>query len=174
MKALKIAGKILGIAVNVVLIAFILANLYTIIARMVFKVENPRLFGIASAVVETDSMKGDREDSIAGNDMVFTIVRSEYEIDDVIMFETTHHVTVTHRIIGWDEEAGGFITKGDANNTEDEERVTPDRIVGEVFLTIPGAGGFIKLMRQPVGMMILGIALILLIGIPLLFGKEEE
>ena len=106
--------------------------------------------------------------------MIVTLKKGEYEIDSVIMFETTHGVTVTHRIVGYDEEAEGFITRGDANNTEDDERVTPDRIVGEVICVFPGAGVAIKWLRTPMGLMIIGMALVLLIGIPLLFGKEEE
>ena len=86
---------------------------------------------------------------ITGNDMIFTLAKGEYEIDEVIMFETTKGVTVTHRIVGYDEEEGGFITRGDANNTEDDERVTTDRIVGEVVGVIPGAGGVIKWLRTP-------------------------
>ena len=174
MKAFKIIGKIFGIALNVLLIAVLIVNGWTIIARNLLGIQNPTFLGFASAVVETDSMNGDRPDSIAGNDMIFTLAKSEYEIDDVIMFETTKGVTVTHRIVGYDEEQEGFITRGDANNTEDDERVTTDRIVGEVISVIPGAGGAIKWLRTPMGLMIIGMALVLLIGIPLLFGKEED
>lgn len=47
---------------------------------------------------------------------------------------------MTHRIISKDEEAGTFLTKGDANNTADPEPVNKDRLIGRVRLAIPLLG----------------------------------
>lgn len=45
---------------------------------------------------------------------------------------------VTHRVIGEDEE--GFITKGDANDSEDMTRITQAQIVGTYIFSIPALG----------------------------------
>jgi len=175
MKALKIVGKVLGIALNAILILILLASGWTIIAKNFMKIENPTFFGVAMSVVETDSMKGDREDSIDGMDVIISVKKKEYSIDSVVVFERVGGgIPVVHRIIGWDEEAESFITQGDANNTEDEERVSQDRIIGEVEITIPKLGVAIKWLRSPLGLTIIAGSLFLLIAVPLLFGKDEE
>ena len=175
MKAFKIFGKILGIALNTVLVIILLASGWTIVAKNLLKIENPTFFGVAMSVVETDSMKGDREDSINGMDVIISVAKKEYEIDSVIVFErSAGGIPVVHRIIGWDEETESFITQGDANNTADEEHIPYDRIIGEVELTIPKLGIAIKWLRSPVGLMVIAGSLFLLIAVPILFGKDEE
>ena len=169
--ALKVAGKCFSVGFNVLLVAILLINVYIMIARKVTGQENPRVFGIASAVVLTDSMNGDLEDSFSGNDMIFTVKKKEYNVGDIIMFNT-QGTTVTHRIIGI--EAEGYVTKGDANNAEDTDRVKYENVVGKVFLVIPKVGVVLRVMTTPLGMMLLAIVCFGAIGLPYFLGSEEE
>ena len=73
-------------------------------------------------------------------------------------------IVVTHRIIEVRTAEDGspiFITKGDANNTEDSEPVTAENLVGIYMGRIPKLGDFAMFLQRPLGMM-------LFIGVPLL------
>lgn len=170
--ALKTVGKIASVTFTVLLLLILAANLYMMLARGVFKKQNPTIFGIGYAVVLTDSMNGDEPDSIPGNSLIFTKRQKSYEVGDVITFETGKMASVTHRIIA--VEDGKFVTQGDANNTEDDERVEPDDVVGRVFLTVKGAGGFIRALTTPIGLLILSVLCLAPVGIPYLFGYYDE
>ena len=168
----KLILKYLGIAFNVILILIIAVNIYTMAARLITKKNTVSIFGITNAVVDTGSMEGDRSDSIPAKSVIFLVRAKEYEIDDIIMFSGVGKTPVTHRIIGIDSD--GFITKGDANNTEDKERVKPEQIIGKVFLTVPYAGYAIGWLKTPLGSMILVLICFLLIGIPIIFKSDDD
>lgn len=168
----KIVGKTFYVASAVILSLILVANVYMIFARKVFKKQNPTIFGIGYAVVLTDSMNGDMPDSIPGNSLIFTKKQKSYEVGDVITFETDKMASVTHRIIALED--GKFVTKGDANNKEDDERVEKDDVVGKVFLTVKGAGGFIRALTTPIGLLILSCLILAPVGIPYLFGYYDE
>ena len=54
-----------------------------------------------------------------------------------------------------------FITKGDANNTQDAEPVEEEQVIGIVNSRIPKVGDFAMFLQSPLGM-------IIFIGIPVL------
>lgn len=167
---LSIILKILGIALDVILVLIIVFSLYTAIARGITGKPYAKVFGFTAAVVQTGSMAGDREDSIEGNSLVFTIEQSEYHIDDIIMFEDGNN-TVTHRIIAITEN--GFTTQGDANSGSED--IIPHQIVGKVFLTIPYVGYVIRYIQaNPIVLMVVVLVCALIIILPSLFKKEKS
>lgn len=165
-KKLKSVFKWIGTAFNVLLVIIVLVNLYTIAARFITKKSIVPIFGITNAIVDTGSMEGDKPDSIPAKSLIFLVKSREYEVNDIIMFQGKGSIPVTHRIIGVDED--GFITKGDANNTEDEDRVKEEQIIGKVFLKIPKVGYVIGWMKTPLGSMLLVMVCFLLICAPML------
>ena len=169
---LKTVLKCLGITFNVILVAIILINLYTLSVRLITKKSIVSVFGITNAVVDTGSMEGDKPDSIPAKSLILLVKSREYEIGDVVMFDTGSRVPTTHRIIGIDDD--GFITKGDANNTEDKERVQNSEIYGKVFLIIPNVGYAISWLKTPLGSMLLVVICFLLIGAPIIFKSESD
>ena len=86
---------------------------------------------------------GSMEDHIHVGDYILIYKKNDYQIGDVVTFKEKDSM-ITHRIIR--EENGYFITKGDANNTEDEkiskgdanntedEKISKDKIVGKAIL----------------------------------------
>ena len=167
MRIFKFVGRILSISLTLAL-AFVLAcNVYIIAARSITG-QQPTAFGFSSAVVISGSMSG----AIEVNDMVITQARDSYVPGDIISFDTGSSI-VTHRILEVTEE--GFVTKGDANNTEDMNKVTPAQVVGKVVLVIPGVGTVIESLRTPLGMMCITLLGISLIAVPsLLEGSGES
>ena len=166
-------GSALYISLNVFLALILAVNLYMIMAREIFKKSNPTLFGFGYFVVATESMAGDRADSIEAGTLVFTVKNKSYEVDDIITYEGEKVSSVTHRIIAVNED-GSYITRGDANNTEDTEVVLKENVAGRVFATVEGAGSFIAKLTSPIGLLALTVVCLGIFGIPLLFGYYDE
>ena len=81
---------------------------------------------------------GSMEDNIHVNDYILIYKKDDYEIGDIVTFKKDNYL-VTHRIIR--EENNKFVTKGDANNTEDDA-ISLGQIVGKVII-IGGVLNFI-------------------------------
>ena len=111
-------NKIVKIIENIILIIIIvLLGLYAVL-RIANKVEIYK--------VETGSM----EDGIHVGDYILILKNTNYKVGDVVTYVIDDYY-VTHRIVR--EDGQKIITKGDANNVEDEE-ITKDIIVGKVII----------------------------------------
>lgn len=108
-------------------------------------------------------VSGSMEPALSVDDLIIIKAGQEYKTGDIITFVSGENM-VTHRIVG--ETEAGFITKGDANNTEDTEPVSADSIIGEVAVTVPGIGKYIGAMRTPLGMTIMVFAGLILLKLP--------
>lgn len=67
-------------------------------------------------------------------DIIVIKEKSEYNIGDIVTYKTKEGYLITHRII--EKNENGFITKGDNNNTKDEEYVNFFDIIGKVIFII--------------------------------------
>lgn len=102
----------------------------------------PQLFGIKPYAVMTGSM----EPSFPVGCLVYVQDTNpgELEVNDVITFD--RNVTgqrgsiVTHRIVQKDPSNREFVTKGDANENNDPQRVSYDAIIGKVVFGVPLVG----------------------------------
>ena len=162
-KAMIVLWSILKILILVIVGVFLLANIYRLAARGIFKVKNPTVFGFSSAVVLTGSMSG----TIEPDDLIITRKQSDYMVGDIVMYQTDG-APVTHRIVS--ESDKGYRTKGDANNTDDGTDIPKGEVVGKVVLVIPKIGAAIRLVRTPIGMLSLFVAIILITELPNLIG----
>lgn len=68
------------------------------------------------------------------NDIIIIKKSNNYNVKDIITYSTDNEVLITHRIVKSCED--GFITKGDNNNSEDNELVKLENIKGKVILRI--------------------------------------
>ena len=162
----------IGKAFNILLIIIVIINVYAIALKLITKKDTVTVLGITTAIVDTGSMEGDEPDSISAQSMVVLIKAPEYRIGDVIMFQGNLKTPITHRIVGIDEN--GFVTKGDANNSEDSDRVNESQIYGKLLFKIPGVGEYVKKLRTPLGSLIVVLFCFLLIAGPMFFNREEE
>lgn len=156
MRGLRWIGKILQMVVTALLAVLLACNLYILIAGTVLGIEHPNIFGFSTAVVVSGSM----EPALSIDDMLVIRKGESYGTGDIITFQSGENL-VTHRIVGETEE--GFVTRGDANNTNDAEKVPPDQIVGKVVWHIPGIGAWIAWLKTPLGMTCLVLTGLLLI-----------
>lgn len=154
-----------GLALCIVFAFMLVCNLIIIVKGSVAPDKPPSVLGITPMVVLSGSMSGDAEDHIEIGDLIF-VGRADpdkLKEGDVIAF-MEGSVTVTHRIVRIETGEDGsvqWITKGDANNTEDQRPVTTDNLVGIYKFRIAGLGNVALFLQQPVGMLIC-------IGIPCL------
>lgn len=130
-------------------------NLYCINASRVVGDQMPMPFGYGAAVVLSGSM----EPALSKGDLILVRQTDSFREGDVVVYQDGD-LLVVHRIISLVD--GQAITKGDANNAFDDP-VELSAIKGEVFLSLPGVGTAVELIKTPVGsLLILGLALLLL------------
>lgn len=142
----------------------LLCNLTIIIKGVVSPDIPPSVFGITPMVVQSGSMSGSAADHIEVGDLILigSADPETLQIGDIITFKEDA-AFVTHRIVDIQTDADGkrsFITKGDANNIEDEQPVTAKQLVGRFRTRVPRIGNFAMFLQEPLGMVIF-------IGIPL-------
>lgn len=90
---------------------------------------------------------------------------------DIISFSAGSGMVVTHRAIEVGEK--GIVTKGDANNSEDNNRVTRETYIGKTVLWIPRAGTAVTFLRSPYG--IAGAAgVFILLALPIVMGRRSQ
>jgi signal peptidase len=130
----------------------LLLNLAGVFKKLVLKEDVPLVFGLGYAVILSGSM----EPEFIPGDMVIIRRQDAYEAGDIITFQLSGR-PVTHRIA--EVTPDGFITRGDANNSDDRETVGRDRVVGKIIRVIPQAGDAVEFFQSTLGMVILLLAL---------------
>lgn len=167
----SIAGYLVGWVLCIVFGALFLCNLIIIVKGAVHPETPPSVAGITPMVVLSGSMSGDAKDHIEVGDLIFVGKADVEELraGDVIAFmEPDSAVVVTHRITEVRTDENGqpeFITKGDANNTEDQTPVSADRVVGRYRFRLARVGDFALFLQTPPGMLVfIGIPLLAYIG----------
>ncbi|MBR5272411.1 MAG: signal peptidase I [Clostridia bacterium] len=169
MKILKICGKVLSTVITVLLVLVIIFNVTNLVMRQTSNELQPRLFGFSSAIIISGSM----EPTISVNDLVIYKEKDNYQVGDVVIFANFGGESLTtHRIVDIAED--GFITRGDANNTEDLYHVNPDAVYGAVWLVIPYVGVVSEIMMKPLGIMLVVLLGFVLVALPVLLGKKKE
>ena len=112
-----------------------------------------RILGIAEIYeVKTGSM----EEGIHAGDYILIVKKNNYNVGDVVTYKKEEY-HVTHRII--EKNGDKVITKGDANNTTDEE-IEVSSIVGKVVYN----GGILNILidfKYAIACCLIGIYLII-------------
>ncbi len=102
-----------------------------------------RVMGLQAFNVESGSMAP----AYSVNTLVLVkeVDAAQIEEGDVITYVlNSDGVLVTHRVIDVDKENQTFITKGDANNTQDPSPVLWGNMVGKVVFSLPKLGAPIQ------------------------------
>ena len=86
-------------------------------------------------------------------DIVVVAPQNSYHQRDVITFVAEDNRVVTHRIAS--SKKNNFLTKGDANRSEDEATVSQDNILGKVILVVPKIGFLVGFAKSPLGLVLL-------------------
>lgn len=165
---MRTAIQVLRGVIAAVLILLIGANVWLLVQQTVQKQDPPQLFGYSQLVVTSGSM----EPAFSAGDMIVIHEEDDYDLGDIVTFRNADGDLVTHRIVASTE--GQFITKGDANNVEDIDLLSPEQIVGRLVAYVPFVGSLLLFFRTPAGIGALVVLGFLLIELPSLFGDYRE
>lgn len=137
--------------------------------------ENINIFGFKSYIITTNSM----EPNIRMGDAVICkkIKTEDLKEGDVITFSKDgESITITHRIIKIEDNNGkkSYITKGDNNTLEDNEKVEDSQIRGKMVIVIPRIGNFIKLSSNNIIVLILILVVLILWFMKILINEKIE
>lgn len=150
---------------NLVVYGFI----FCIVILAVFAVFSRKIdsFNYRFFLVQSGSM----EPAIMTGDVIFVKYQSRYQINDVITFYEEDKRIVTHRIVS--TRNGKFVTKGDANRTEDNSVVDVQNVIGKTVLVVPKIGYLVDFSRTLNGFIFFIIfpGVVLIISQLLHFGK---
>ncbi len=166
----SLAHKILtivGIVMCVILIPILIINCTLLVKGYTNSDEVPTIGGLAPMIVLTESMYP----LFGGGDLIFvrTANPEDIEVNDVItFFDPAGNGTsvVTHRVMEVINQDGNieFVTKGDANNSEDRLAVPENKLIGTYTgFHIPGAGSVAMFMQTTAGLVICVVLPILLL-----------
>lgn len=132
----------------VLFLMILLVNVWLLGCRLILKQDLPKVFGYGHAIVLSGSM----EPVFSPGDLLIYREEDFYEPGDVIIFRHDGAL-VTHRIIGLDGEK--FVTRGDANNTADQDHVAPSEVEGRMVGILRGVGNLFLFFRSPLGILLL-------------------
>lgn len=112
---------------NLILIFSVLLVIIIIYIQFFSREMSIKPFGIEVLIVKSNSMSP----KFNKNDIIIIQEQKEYKVGDIVTYKADDGNIVTHRIIEIDEN--GFITKGDNNNTKDENPICINQIKGKVI-----------------------------------------
>jgi len=103
-------------------------------------------------------LSGSMEPTIKTGSLIFVKPINWYQPNDIITFHNPYnpHEIITHRLIKIEKSDGRAygVTKGDANNAPDRERVYFDNVIGKLNFSIPYLGYPLAFMRTWLGLII--------------------
>lgn len=168
-KVKKIINKISGIILNILLVIvtlLIIVGAYYLIQIKVLNNDYANIFGYTFFEVATGSMA----DTIQIGDAVVVELTKNVKENDIIVYKEDDDF-ITHRLIEINEN-GDFVTKGDANNTEDKP-ISESQVLGKVICIIPKLGIWRRAILSP-QVLILITTLIILLGVALKITTNTE
>lgn len=172
-------SNILMIIACIILVPILIINIWIMIQSKTNEDAVPSVFGIKPFLVLSGSMESD----IHKGDLILTKIVPEEELDnlkvgEVIAFRDAENTVTTHRIKDIVEKDGNkyFITKGDANSSQDINLVALDDVEGIYIARIPGIGSMMDSLSKPTTILIvvLGITVIFVIGYAISNKKIRE
>ncbi len=97
------------------------------------------------------------EPTIMTGDVIVITSQPQYNKNDVVTFKEGDGRIVTHRIIDIQEKdkAEVFITKGDANRSVDNNKITSENVLGKVTLVVPKIGFLVAFTQTMPGLIVM-------------------
>ena len=126
----------------------------------------PMPFGYGASVVLSGSM----EPTLSVGDLLIVRQQDSYAVGDVVVYQSGS-TPIVHRIMSISEDM--VTTRGDANNANDEP-FPIGAINGQVVGVIPMVGYAVQALKNPIAVVILLAAAVLLVESSFRNGKAEK
>lgn len=166
--------KIFKVGLIIILMIIFMLLLTIFIKGQINKENYPDLFGYKSMIVLSGSM----EPTIMKGDLIIVKkANSNYlKAKDIIAFRNEDKTITSHRIIKVDKIDGKlyFKTKGDNNNTMDEDVVVAKDIEGIYVSRIPELGNFLMYIQTIQGFITVTMFLLLIFSIYYFISSKIE
>jgi len=168
-KIIKILGNIVlnTVLIISILVLILLAGSYVQIQFL--NKDYPNIFQYTAFQVASGSML----DTIKVDDIVIVKIDNDIKninTGDIIVFKQDNAI-ITHRVIEINDEE--IITKGDANNTNDEP-ITKDSVIGRVIKIIPNIAIWKKVLTSPEILLLIFGTMALWVASFYIFKKKEN
>lgn len=147
---------------------FLFMFVLTIFVLLTLIMLGTKLFGYQMLTVDSGSM----EPNFPVDSLIFvkTVDPSELQTDDVITFTVDEKGTlVTHRIVAVLKDERSFITRGDANNTNDSSTVPYGNVVGKAELCLPKIGAVFRAVTSESNRVYVYIVIGILVGLTIMW-----
>lgn len=144
-------GRIVPLACNVIGTLLVL-----LVFALALPLSVPRFLGYEIY----DVVSGSMEPAIPTGSVIYVrkVEPAEVQVDEIIAFYDRGSV-VAHRVVINRSSLGEFVTKGDANNTEDLAPIPYANLIGVVALHVPYVGEVMALYASNVGKIYLVLTL---------------
>lgn len=146
--------KILRILVYALMIPILIYNLVIVFQVFSNSDEIPTFLGYKSFVIVSGSMLPELQ--IGDIVVIKPVEEGTLKEGDIITFREGNSI-VTHRIDHVIDSGKRFITKGDANSSEDINPVTYDNIEGKYEFKIAKLGNFVLFMQNKIGIIVVAL-----------------
>lgn len=101
-------------------------------------------------------LSGSMEPALSAGDVILTrpAASGDVHVGDIVTFASGHG-TVCHRVVAvTDSPQVTYLTKGDANEEQDQVSVAPEKVTGLVVLKIPLIGYLSQFVKSPAGLVL--------------------
>lgn len=155
--------KISNVVINIVIILLVVlvaSNFYLGYKYKKNPDKIPKIFGVTSLEVLSGSMLPTYE--IGDHLVIKEVDINNLEKGDVITFRNKDNVVITHRIFSKEEKNGEVLieTKGDNNNTVDNEKLSKNNIIGKVMFNFALLRIIDQMTSRP--MLLIGVILVII------------
>lgn len=161
----KKASNWITIAIISILLPILVLNISIIIQSATNKDEVPSVFGYKPFIVLSGSM----ESEIMTGDLVIVKETNPEKLkeEDIIAFRDAQDTVTTHRIIDIVYKDGEkyFVTKGDNNDSQDQNLVELTDVEGIYQFRIPGAGNIFNSLAKPTTIIIIILCITVVFGL---------
>ena len=140
-------------------------SIYYLIQVKVLNKGYANIFGYTFFEVATGSMSG----TIEIGDIVIVQLTKDINENDIIVYQKDNSF-ITHRLIHKQDE--NLITKGDANNVQDEG-ITIDSVIGKVIKIIPQISVWKRILSNPIIIAMI-ILVIIVVGFTISYTDKEK
>lgn len=154
--------RVLKIVFVTILLIILLINISIIIQTKLKPNLVPNIFGYKPFIVLSGSM----ESKISVGDLVFVkkVNPNELKVGDIIAFRDSEDIVTTHRIVDIETKDNKlcFVTKGDANNANDDGIVYSNMVEGKYQTKIAKVGNAILFIQEPIGFVVMLMSILII------------
>ncbi len=160
----------------VILIPILLINVWIIFQAKSDEDTIPSVFNYKPFIVLSGSM----ETEIHKGDLIITkmVDPKTLKVDDVIAFRDAENTVTTHRIIDIvkDKNETYFVTKGDNNDSQDQNLVEYKDVEGLYVTRMPGIGSMMNSLSKPttIIIVIMSVTMIFVIGFMISSKRQRD